>query len=223
MIRWLILAGAAMAVVSNPAAPRAFGVTLWFIVALDAAVYWPRLVKVTRDLWNHRLAFIGERAVAEELSQLLASGFHVFHDLVFENYNVDHVIVGPTGVFVVETKTRRKPKQNGKKVGYKVGYDGTALFWPKARETKSVEQSLANARSVSKWLSSATGAPVSVQPVVTAPGWWIDDATQHSVWALNPKRIRPHVEAHKSSPLSNQRVASICYQLTEKCRLRKDQ
>jgi hypothetical protein len=47
-----------------------------------------------------RLGFKGERAVGEELNQLLRQGFHVFHDLPFDSFNIDHVIVGPTALLL---------------------------------------------------------------------------------------------------------------------------
>ena len=49
-----------------------------------------------------------EEAVGAELESLRAEGYIVMHDL--ENVvrgNVDHLISGPTGVFMVETKFRR--------------------------------------------------------------------------------------------------------------------
>ena len=47
----------------------------------------------------------GEFRVGEELEKLHKVGFHVFHDWYSENRgNVDHFVVGPQGVFAVETK-----------------------------------------------------------------------------------------------------------------------
>lgn len=46
----------------------------------------------------------GERAVADALQQLLPDGYEVLHDLPFDNTredgpNIDHVAIGPGGVF----------------------------------------------------------------------------------------------------------------------------
>jgi hypothetical protein len=52
----------------------------------------------------------GESIVGRKLSEL-PDDFVIFHDLAFlsedgpEPWNIDHVVVGPTGVFVVETKS----------------------------------------------------------------------------------------------------------------------
>jgi len=53
--------------------------------------------------------FDGERYVGEALTPLVAQGFEIYHDVPFEGFNIDHVPVGPPGIFAVETKTRRKP------------------------------------------------------------------------------------------------------------------
>jgi Nuclease-related domain len=49
-----------------------------------------------------------ETSVGEELNNLRHEGFAVLHDIE-QRYegNIDHVVSGPTGVFMVETKQRR--------------------------------------------------------------------------------------------------------------------
>lgn len=55
----------------------------------------------------------GEEIVARELARLPA-GFHVFHAvdagggvMMWRSGDIDHVVVGPTGIFVIETKNWR--------------------------------------------------------------------------------------------------------------------
>ena len=45
-----------------------------------------------------------EEVVAEGLMNL-PKGYHVFHDIEFDGFNIDHVVVGPGGIFLVETKS----------------------------------------------------------------------------------------------------------------------
>src|SRR5262249_45164004 len=47
----------------------------------------------------------GELATATMLA-LLPADFTVVNDLAFERFNVDHVVVGHTGVWVIETKSQ---------------------------------------------------------------------------------------------------------------------
>jgi hypothetical protein len=46
----------------------------------------------------------GEQRVAAVLTELSPLGFQVLHDLDIGRGNADHVLIGPTGVFVIETK-----------------------------------------------------------------------------------------------------------------------
>ena len=48
----------------------------------------------------------GELTVAESLEQLRTIGYRPIHDIVGKGFNIDHVLVGPAGVFVIETKFR---------------------------------------------------------------------------------------------------------------------
>jgi hypothetical protein len=203
---------------------RAHGVPIAFLVIiLWTLLSYRKLIPLTRKLWQTRLGFDGERAVGEELTQLLAKGYHVFHDLPFEGFNIDHVIVGPSGVYAVETKTRRKPKENGKKAGHKVEFDGTSLTFEKiGRDAKAAAQAKANAQSLSKWLSGETGERIFVRGIVTIPGWWVDDSTQYPMWVLNPKRIQVFVTRPAESPLPSKLVNQIVYKITERCRLKKE-
>ena len=46
-----------------------------------------------------------EQVVAEALHRLPGE-YHVFHDLDFNGFNIDHVVVGPNGIFLIETKSQ---------------------------------------------------------------------------------------------------------------------
>ena len=43
------------------------------------------------------------------LAELGAQGWYVIHDASFGNGNVDHIVIGPPGVFTVETKSHPGP------------------------------------------------------------------------------------------------------------------
>ena len=47
-----------------------------------------------------------EQAVAAAL-QTLPDDYYVFHDLEFPGFNIDHVVLGPNGIFLVETKSQK--------------------------------------------------------------------------------------------------------------------
>jgi Nuclease-related domain. len=165
--------------------------------------------------------FTGERVVGEELNQFLASGFRVFHDVPFEGFNIDHVLVGPPGIYAVETKTRRKPSDLKGTAKANVVFDGSALHFPKYRDTRSLEQARRNARTLAEWLTSATGERLEVHAVLTLPGWFVDRRAKSDVNVLNPDEIKRSFPSRPRQPLSPEQIQRIAHQLTERCRITK--
>ena len=92
----------------------AMAVTIWFVLK------WRRIMPLARQLY---LGSQGEQVVGEILDELRSWDYQVFHDIGEPNYNIDHVPVGPGGIFAVETKTISK------RVGAKVTYDGQRVRW----------------------------------------------------------------------------------------------
>jgi hypothetical protein len=88
-----------------PPNPRVFtGVA---VLAAMFAAY--RLIKGWPRLQALRLGRDGKKAVGQFLEALRERGYRVFHDVVGDGFNVDHILIGPAGVFTVETKTHNKP------------------------------------------------------------------------------------------------------------------
>jgi hypothetical protein len=101
------------------------------VVAIGLIFLVWRLIYLIALRRNYRLGFAGERAVAEELNQLMLYGCRVFHDVPMEPYgNIDHVLVTPTGIYAVETKARHKRKAPPGRRDYEVVFDGKALQFP---------------------------------------------------------------------------------------------
>jgi hypothetical protein len=196
-----------------------FAVPAFVFCALWAAGFGWRLHRLLHERANHQLGYDGERFVGEELNRLAARGFEVYHDLPFDGFNIDHVLVGRQGVFVVETKTRRKPVNGSGEKQYRVEFDGYRLHWPWGKDDYGVQQALNNARTVSEWLSKAVGEPVSAMPILTLPGWMVDrKAPGKGVHVLNPKEIAKLCD-NKAPNLSDNLVRRIGYQLEERCKL----
>ena len=64
-----------------------------------------RLFRLRREIRNLNRAEQGERRIAELLAPLRAKRYVTFNDVLVTNANIDHVLVGPTGIFAIETKT----------------------------------------------------------------------------------------------------------------------
>lgn len=61
--------------------------------------------QVDREFGRWQRGAEGEERVGGILEGLAGDGWHVIHDVTFGRGNIDHVVVGPGGVFAVETKS----------------------------------------------------------------------------------------------------------------------
>jgi hypothetical protein len=166
-----------------------------------------------------RLGLLGEQAVAEQLQVLGLKGYQVFHDIPGDGkWNVDHVLVGPAGVFVIETKARVKQPGRAGGADFHVGFDGKVLRFPGGQDRKAAQQARANAKWVAAMLSKATGETVRTVPIVALPGWMVDRARpDFEVQVLNSKEV-PVFIADAETKLSGKQVQQIAYQLDQRCR-----
>ena len=79
------------------------------LVALFETYFIIKLLRLLNRRRKFRLGYEGELAVGQELNQLLREGYEVYHDFPADKFNIDHIIIGPAGVYAVETKARQKP------------------------------------------------------------------------------------------------------------------
>ena len=183
------------------------------------AFFLIRFVRLASERRNYNLGFSGERLVGEELNKLMLDGCHVFHDLqTGEIGNLDHVVAGPDGVFVVETKTRRKKRVTPGQPDHKVVYDGHRLLFPDGPDEGKLAQTKWNAAWLEKFLTSATGELVKVKPVLTLPGWWVERKAWNGVAVLNQNEIRKHVLHSDGPSIPKAQLQRIVHQLDQKCR-----
>lgn len=57
---------------------------------------------------NYELGSLGEQWTAQALRKSQTSGWRLINDIYFDGWNIDHILVGPGGVVVLETKTTSK-------------------------------------------------------------------------------------------------------------------
>jgi hypothetical protein len=168
-----------------------------------------------------RLGYLGEREVAERLMPLWTKGYQVFHDVpakgTKDEFNIDHVTIGRTGVAVIETKTRRKGKRRADGSEYKVRYDGEKLLWPWGPDDQPTKQALALADWTTKFVHERTGISLRVKPIIAIPGWWVDPRPG-PVSVVNAKSVASAVESHGEHVLSEAQVDLIARQFDERCR-----
>lgn len=86
----------------------------------------------------------GEERTAAALEPLVADGFRILHDrrIPGSRANIDHIVIGPPGVFVIETKSfSGKLEIRGSDV-YVAGRRRTAMLDEVRREVAAVEAAL---------------------------------------------------------------------------------
>lgn len=134
-------------------------------------VFWVLRKKIDRNLearlrsaraW--RRGAEGERVVAELLKTELPDGYHVFNDVRFpgRTANIDHLVIGPSGVFVLNTKNWRGT------VGW--AEDGKTLLWNGEPEKKnSASAAFNDAIDVRNKLRTLLNREIFVRAVLVFP------------------------------------------------------
>lgn len=162
-------------------------------VAVLAILY--ATVKIWRSRKHVRrmkLGRDGERAVAQYLEWFRSASYFVFHDIPNGDANVDHVLVGPAGVFTIETKTLSKPHRGPCKISV---VSSVVHANGKALDRDPIVQAKAQAGWLKSFLAESQMV-VHVQPVVVFPGWFIEpfDMKAAGAWVLEPKALSKFVE-----------------------------
>jgi hypothetical protein len=177
-----------------------------------------KLIKLINLRQSCRLGYEGEMAVGQELNQLMRDGYYVYHDFPADKFNIDHIVVGTSGVFAVETKVRSKPTSKDRRADAKVRYDGRCLQFPNGTDVQAIEQAKRQAEWLSKWLRSAVGEAVRVRPVVALPGWFVKRVASGGISVINPKNFRSISKPKDGNILTERMISRIIHQLEQKCR-----
>ncbi len=161
-----------------------------------------KLFKLKKRVKTLKQGRDGEKAVGQYLESLRSEGYQVLHDLIGAGFNVDHVLIGPAGVFTIETKTISKPAKGKAEITYdckNVTIDG---FTP---DRDPITQGKTQAHWLQGVLEECVGKRFKVQSIVVYPGWFIRRIPENAkceVLVLNPRILPDFLEKsfHKLSP-----------------------
>ncbi|MDB6067796.1 MAG: hypothetical protein JWR26_4004 [Pedosphaera sp.] len=186
----------------------------WLVASLAQAV------QRQRELRNCVFGMRGEQAVAEALAArtVAAAGYTVFHDVPGDGArNIDHIVVGPGGIFVLETKarSRRKPLQD--QPDHVVYYDGQRLAFPWCEDRDAVRQVQRNADRMKSFLAEFAPENLTVQPVVVLPGWFVEAESGYPVRAMNAAYLAKHI-AQSKRLYSEEQLRPTVRRFDERCR-----
>ena len=196
-------------ILSAPQAPSPVIFTTGAIATVVFAVY--RVYNALPRLHALELGRDGEKAVGQFLESLRERGYRVFHDVVGGNFNLDHVLIGPAGVFTIETKTHSKPGGD-----VRVTFDGETIridgFEP---DQDPVVQCGSQASWLRELLGESTGRKFEVRSVIVYPGWYVDEenSKDNTIWVLEPKRL-PTFLSYEPRRLSDEDIHMAAYHLS---------
>jgi hypothetical protein len=201
----------------------------WVIVPIGAVgciFYTCRAARTILRYSNHRLGLLGEQVVGQFLDKLASPTLRVFHDLEIREpgkkpWNIDHVVVTQTGVYAIETKSRRKPKRvDGSQKGHELIFDGQQIVFPPPMkpDRHGLHQAQRNGKWLAEKLTALNGESVVVSPALIFPGWWVTAKGKGDVTVLNEKQIQSYL-SRRSNNLPDRLFRAISNQLEERCKI----
>ncbi|WP_078119839.1 nuclease-related domain-containing protein [Thiosocius teredinicola] len=189
------------------------------VIGLIGLIYLGRkTIPCFREIRVLRLGYEGELGVGKELNQLMLYGFRVYHDFPAGKFNIDHIVIGPTGVFAVETKARSKPDTGKGKADATVVCEGNRLVFPGWTESEPLEQAKRQAAWLSHWLASAVGERVAVKAALVIPGWLVERKKIADVLAFNARESQKAIVDYSGARLNDSMIQRIAHQVEDKCR-----
>jgi len=203
---------------NNPPSPK----TITFFAVLVILFSYYKVRKMLREVKQLKLGRDGERVVGEHLDMLREKGYKIFHDIVGENFNIDHIIISTKGIFLIETKTYSKPNDKDTQIhfnGREITVDGLKLT------DNPIVQSTASANWLRNLLKESTGKEFLIKPVIVFPGWFIEtteEGKKSSCWVLNPKALPQYIENEKTS-ITTEDVSLASYHLSRYVRAMEEE
>lgn len=181
-----------------------------------------RLARVLGRARSLALGYEAERAVGQELDELRHLGYRVFHDVPADGLekNIDHIVVGPAGVFAVAARGRDAHRPNGSGAPWEVTYDGESLQFPGWKETLPLGQAMRQAEWLFEWIEEAIGEPVVVRPILVLPGWSVKRTAVSGIPVLAARRLQAYFQRMRPRPeMTETLIERIAEQIDRSCRV----
>jgi len=168
------------------------------VVAVLASIYSAiKFVTGKKKLKALRQGRDGEIIVGQYIERLRETGAKIFHDIPGDNFNLDHVVIDKSGIYVIETKTFSKPEKGEANITYdgeKILVDGKEL------DRNPIIQVKAACSWLKDLLKKSTNKDCEPRPVIIFPGWFVQltaEAKNSDVWVLNPKALPAFISNSK--------------------------
>jgi len=132
-------------------------------------------------------------------------------------FKLDHVVIGSSGVFAIQTKSRTRGLPRPGFAEHKIIFDGQKIVYPWGDDFQGLELARDRAIWLESWLGQILGRQVPVQPILAFPGWWVEEHAINTVRVLNPKQI-PAVVIRNTPMLTEEQVELISRHMEARCR-----
>ncbi|MBV1713471.1 MAG: NERD domain-containing protein [Desulfomicrobium sp.] len=164
------------------------GVALFYVVSIKSLEQAG--LKLKKRISHADTGAKAEQAVAEALQEL-PDDYYVFHDLEFPGFNIDHVVLGPNGIFLVETKS-----QNGN-----ITQEHDVLLRNGRKFFKDfLKQCWSQAYSLRDHLNAERLRGLSIKPILCFSRGFVEiRGPVRGVAVLNVGYLRPYILSQRGS------------------------
>jgi len=168
-----------------PSPPQPIFMTILAAGILGYTVF--RFFGIAKKVKTLKLGRDGEKVTGQYLEKLRTKGCMVYHDILGDNFNLDHVLISEKGIFIVETKTYSKSPTGKNVIGFR---EGKILINGNESLSNPIEQVSASIQFLSEVLLKETGVEYNVGAIIVYPGWFIENSiiqVNQKISVTNPK------------------------------------
>ncbi len=185
-----------------------------FLGALAAAALFAAHRLVATLLAWRQLRFLRDASIAvgHQLQWISSGHGRVFHDVPVADGVVDHVMVGPAGIYAVSVVARRTARSG------EVRLSGNEVQFRPTRKAHDISGIDAATGALAHELSKHIGQNVRVRSVIAVPGWDISAQTGSEHLLVNERNL-PMLRGWKDQAdyLMNEDVDALQSWLTSCC------
>ncbi len=152
-------------------------------LALTLAFALYELIKTVRARREVRFLRDANVAIGHQLQRMSSGTTRVFHDVPTDSGVVDHVVIGPSGIYAINVVAHRTRSMGS------VRLEGNTLFFADSGAEYSVNDLVDNTARLEKELRQLLGHKVRVRSVIAVPGWDIDEQSSELHLLVNERNV----------------------------------
>lgn len=152
-------------------------------------------------------------AVGHQLQRFASGTTRVYHDVATDHDIVDHVVVGPSGVYAINVVARKSRKPGSAHL------DGNTLFFSDSEAELPITDIAEKTTRLEKEFRELLGRRVRVRSVIATPGWEIGEQASELHLLVNEGNIAMlRGWRDNTDHLMNEDVEALQNALTTRCR-----